>query len=455
MLEMGTRPQQPQRVPEPWEDEWPDGWPRHARDGRPKIRRADDPTRFAFYRRPSSFADGVESTFLLDRREDCLMLVACQRFPHLLDETAAALALADGDPLESDRCKSALRAVRSRALELAGANVKAARGTAIHKLWERKLAGADLSFVLGQTWEAVLAYERLLADFVVHAVELRVVNDEHETAGTTDVVVSPRWPMTFELPRGPVTITPDDVLIGDGKSGEHVAELGRVARAVQLYEYAASTPYEHVSDEYAAAGEHGRQPWVCGPPRRDVALVFHVPQDHPQDAGVVALDLRPAKRLADLAHGIWAARALRPSDLFVPVEIGQPPMTASVVCACPTCTGTGPQGDVACMGARPVLEMGTAVECEPDDGPELPPGRCTVHEVAQVACDDCSAAQVTRLAACGAQVGRRRAFLELQITNARVAHHLDWLKRTYHDVWTGAHDAMLAAKVAELRGAGS
>lgn len=445
MLEMGTRPQQPQRVPEPWEDEWPDGWPRHARDGRPKIRRADDPTRFAFYRRPSSFADGVESTFLLDRREDCLMLVACQRFPHLLDETAAALALADGDPLESDRCKSALRAVRSRALELAGANAKAARGTAIHKLWERKLAGADLSFVLGQTWEAVLAYERLLADFVVHAVELRVVNDEHETAGTTDVVVSPRWPMTFELPRGPVTITPDDVLIGDGKSGEHVAELGRVARAVQLYEYAASTPYEHVSDEYAAAGEHGRQPWVCGPPRRDVALVFHVPQDHPQDAGVVALDLRVAGELADLAYRVHAARALRSSDLFVPVHVSIP-------------------GDVS-RETQPTLppvsretsglEMGAAVECEPDDGPELPPGRCGVHEVAQVACDDCSAAQVTRLAARGAQVGRRRAFLELQITNARVAHHLDWLKRTYHDVWTGAHDAMLAAKVAELRGAGS
>lgn len=367
----------PAVLPE-YADEWPEGWPRHARDQRPKIRTVEDPTRMVFYRRPSSFGDGIESSFLIDRRDDCLMLVAAQRWPHLVDETAAALAQqsVEGDPLDDPQVKSALRAVRTKALELAGANAKANRGTAIHKLWERRLAGQDLAFLGPQLHACVDAYTRLLEAFTVHAVELRVVNDAHGTAGTTDVVVSPRWPMTFELPAGPVEITPEDVLIGDGKTGAHVVELGRVARGVQLAEYAEATPYEHVPDEAAApfsnglTGDDGRRTWttvgVPGAPRQDIALVFHVPQDSPQDAGVVALDLTRARRLADLAAEIWEARALAPSDLFVPVQVPPAP-------------------------SKEEVEV-TVVE---RDGHEIP--GCG-HDVLQVHCDACSAESARRLA---------------------------------------------------------
>jgi hypothetical protein len=335
---------QPQAdVPE-YTDEWPDGWPRHAGDSRPKIRTLEDPTRLRYYRRPSSYGDKIEDTFMLDRREDRLVMAEMARSPDLVDATWAALhaapvpggldlrdLLVNTYPAEDELAKAsaktirdALNAVRTDLLKRVGADAKATRGTAIHKLWERKHAGQDLAFLPPVLHECVRAYDRLLADFVVHTMELRVVNDRSGTAGTTDVVVSPRRPMTING----VDLCPDDVLIGDGKTGAHITGLGRVARAIQLDQYVGAQPYVHVSDEAAADGDDGRRTWrqvgVPCDPRDDVALIFHVPQDSPQDAGIYALRLDTARRLSRCADEVWWARGLKPVDLFVPVELDRP-----------------------------------------------------------------------------------------------------------------------------------
>jgi hypothetical protein len=219
--------------------------------------------------------------------------------------------------LEDKADKDELLRIADRAVELSGGNAAAAKGSALHKLRERRDRGEDLAFVGPKTWAALEAWSAMASRFTWHGSEQFVVCDRWRAAGTYDALWSPRWPMT--APDGTV-LGPDDRLITDLKSGKWGPEWWGATYSAQLATYAHGLPYVHVSDELATAGDDGRREWstVSGP-RQDWALIPHVPLEHPEDAGLWWVDLRQGAFLAELAVDIRGARKL--DGLFLPAEL--------------------------------------------------------------------------------------------------------------------------------------
>lgn len=304
--------------------EVPEGIPRHGGNGRPKIRHADDPTAMSYWPRASSFAHGVENTFLLDRHGERLVARGMAISPDLCD-LATALA-----GLEERPDKDEATRIAGLAKTAAGGDRKSNSGTALHKLRERRDRGEDLAFVPAKMWEALRAYIKLMEPFEIHGSEQFVVNDRWGTAGSYDVLLG--------LGAGYEMVAPDGEmfdaasrLIGDLKSGAHIDELGRVERAVQQVIYAYGTPYEHVGDEAAAwrpdpdienhnlRGDNGRRDWPDGiAPSRTWSLIPHVPLESPEDAAWWWVDLTKAALIADKVAELHELRKL--DGLIVPAE---------------------------------------------------------------------------------------------------------------------------------------
>jgi hypothetical protein len=305
--------------------EIPESIPRHKGNGRPKIRHADDPTQMSYWARASSFAKGVESTFLLDRYNERLVARGMAVSPDLCD-LAAVLA-----GIEEPADKEELTRIAGLAKTAAGGDRKANSGTALHKLRERRDRGEDLAFVPAKLWAALEAYCALMENLTIHASEQFVVCDRWRAAGSFDVLASPAPGHELIAPDGEI-FTEQDRLIGDLKSGARVDELGRIERAVQQAVYAYGTPYEHVSDEVAAQGVSGRLPWPdwqapgqernYGVPSRTWALIPHVPLESPEDAALWWVDLTKAARIADEVAKLHELRKL--DGLIVPAEAPQP-----------------------------------------------------------------------------------------------------------------------------------
>lgn len=306
--------------------EVPESIPRHAGNGRPKIRHADDPTVMSYWDRASGFGKGLESSFLIDRAENRQVVFGLSRRADLVELAQAV----DGITETAD--KEELTRIAGMAKEFAGGNVASNRGTALHKLSERADAGLDLSHVSPELREALAVWRDIVGRFEIHATEVFVVCDRWEVAGTFDRVVSPRGTMT--APDGTVII-PDDRLIMDLKSGAWDPSYWGATYSAQQAIYAHAVPYVHVSDEAAAGGDvvdtvpvsdegdNGRREWPDGiVPRTDWALIPHVPIGSPQDAGLWWVDLRQGALDADAA----AARreSERRSNRFLPAELPVP-----------------------------------------------------------------------------------------------------------------------------------
>jgi hypothetical protein len=305
------------------DDEIPAGVPRHGRDGRPKIRHADDPTKMSYYTRASSFGEVIEDKFLVHRSQLRQVVFAMGRFDALVMESQAVEALEDKEDAKRDRAmKDELSRVADRAIERVGGNDKATKGTALHTLRERRDRGEDLAFVGPKTWAALDAWSAMASCFTWHGSEQFVVNHRWRTAGTYDALWSPKWP--WSAPDGAL-ILPGERICADLKSGSRGPDWWGPTYGSQLTVYPNSQPYEHVSDEEAAEGDNGLREWPDGvAPRTDWALIPHVPLEHPEDAGLWWVDLTKGAVLANLAFSIREARKL--DGLFLPAELPAEPV---------------------------------------------------------------------------------------------------------------------------------
>jgi hypothetical protein len=312
--------------------------PRHGRDQRPQIRLADDPTRLAYYRRPSSFGDGIESTFALDRREGRLTIAALVRSPELYNRAAEVIGphgpVTDWDALMADQqVKDGLAEVWAAGLKLLEAERRAALGTKLHGYRDRldRDGPGALPFLGPQMWAALMAWSRLAAAFTWHGSEQFVVCDRWQTAGTYDALWSPKRtmhpPAAWDCP----PLEPGQRVIVDLKSGHWVLKYGEIGRVIQLTQYPNGVPYVHLSDEEVAAwwdshdetepGRDGRGEWPDGiAPRTDVALIPHVPLDRPDEAGLIWVNLVAGATLSDLAVQVHEGRKLV-GNLFAAVEV--------------------------------------------------------------------------------------------------------------------------------------
>lgn len=294
--------------------------PRHAGDGRPKIRNLIDPTRASFYARASSYGEVIEDRYLIHRRELRGVVYGMGRREDLLLSAQAVRAFTEPDDKAlAAEYRTELQRIASDAMSAAGLDLAAARGTALHKLSERKDRGDDLSFLGPKAYAALDQWRRLLGGFEILGTEQFVVCDELGAAGTYDRLLSPLAPLPVIVPvDGAMTqvavIEPGDTVVADLKSGSSTKHFGPTY-AVQQWIYASGSPYAHVSDEDAANGENGRGAWPGSrAPRLDWALIPHVPLDHPEDAGLLWVNLARGRQLAELSRDIRAARKF--GDLF-------------------------------------------------------------------------------------------------------------------------------------------
>lgn len=258
------------------------------------------------YTRASTLGKTIEDTYHLSKWGQRSVALGLSRRPDLL-ALAASIRTNEGvdrAPLD-EVCEKAHEAAKGDR----GANV----GTALHALSERRDQGEDLSYLPAELGAALDAYSRCMAPFQLLASETFVVNDELETAGTFDRVVSPLAELV--APDGTV-FGPGDPMIMDLKTGR--AESARywdAGYAVQQAVYGRGLPYRPGP---------GRLPWaeVLGAdiaPSRDWALILHVPSDSPADAGLVWVDLAIGFALGELAHEVRRARKVK--GLFAPCHL--------------------------------------------------------------------------------------------------------------------------------------
>lgn len=314
--------------------EVPSSIPRHAGNDRPKIRNPQTTSRFSYYARASAFGKVIEDNYLLHRRELRAVAYGMSRRDDLVLAAAAVAAFENReDDREHKAIRTELQRIATEAMIPAGLDHAANRGTAFHKLSERQDRGDDLAFLPAKAWAALQAWRRIMAGFEIVGAEQFVVNDELKVGGSYDRLLSPLEPLPVIVPvDGVMTqvalIEPGETLIADLKSGRTSDYFGP-CYSVQQWGYASGTPYVHVSDAEAAPrevdgelvpGDNGRREWPDGrAPRRDWALIPHIPIDNPEDAGLLWVNLDRGRQLAELAQMIGDAR--RFDDLFYEAAI--------------------------------------------------------------------------------------------------------------------------------------
>lgn len=292
--------------------EVPGSIPRHGGNDRPKIRRADDPTKFDYLARASGFGKPIDDPFLLLRREKRLIVSGIGLRSELVTRCEAVAGLDDPEAkLEQDR-------IAAEAQTFAGSKAKAMTGSALHKLYERQSRGDDLSFVGAKTWESLQAWARLVSGFKILRREQFVVLDSHGVAGSYDALVMLLGPMT--TPDGTV-LPAGTILVVDWKTGATI-DLGQGAYGTQLPTYVLGVPYEHVDDEAAKAGDNGRRPYPPGmAPNTDWAIIPHIPADNPDDAGLVWVNLTVGKAMLDASRELYRVRKWGDNELYAAAEI--------------------------------------------------------------------------------------------------------------------------------------
>lgn len=261
------------------------------------------------YTRASTLGKAIEDTYHLSKWLQRSVAYGLSRRPDLI-ALVASIATNEGEdrgPLD-ELCEKAHEAARGNQ----GANV----GTAIHKLSEREDAGEDLSYLPALLLEALAAYRHWMRIFEVLATETFVACDAVQTAGTFDRVVRLLVDLHFRHPvRGNVVIPAGTILIVDLKTGKaESAKYWGPTYGVQQAVYQGGDPYL----------PGGRITWekLLGPglvPSDEWAILLHIPSDSPQDSGLVVVDLKVGREMADLCLEVRKARKDRGlmNDAFV------------------------------------------------------------------------------------------------------------------------------------------
>lgn len=197
--------------------------------------------------------------------------------------------------LDRGEDKKAASALVRRALEVAEADAKATIGTALHALTDRYDSGEHVPHA--DEFEPTMeAYRQAISDFTVHGIEMFVVCDPVETAGTFDRLVSPKGRMI--APDG-TAYGPRDRLIWDLKTSQTPDYFG-IKYCVQLTVYAHGVRY---------IPGRGRQPWPDGiAPDLRWALILHCPSGG-NTAQLYWVNLTLGLRLVELSTEVKKWRA--------------------------------------------------------------------------------------------------------------------------------------------------
>lgn len=238
------------------------------------------------YARPSTLAKTLSDPSALTAWIKRQTAYGLSRRPDLV-----ALAATVTDPAD-DAGRKTLTDVTDRAMEASASSAKADIGTAIHACVEQRLLGLPTSHYPADIRAKADQVARLLdaAGLTPAGTEMQLVNDELQTAGTTDLLLDGSRGGRF---------------IGDLKtSGVNAPKYAGIEWAIQLACYAGAVPY--------SPHHSGRYDWPDRiAPNQDVALIVHVPQtDH---APVLwRVDLRAGHAAAELARQVRATRKHKP-----------------------------------------------------------------------------------------------------------------------------------------------
>ena len=240
------------------------------------------------YTRSSTLGKVLEEQSALGKWQQRMTLTGAALKPHIMLNVSQNL----GD-------KDRLNALAEEAFVASGANDRREAGTGLHKLTENYDRGLDLGHFPPQYLTDLEAYKRVTAGWVYTDIEVFVVNDQLETAGTFDrlrLVLPPK--RSRRKPK---------LRIVDLKTGAS-ADFGQLGWAVQLAVYATGERYDAVTGErrplgVVLEGPHAGEYEVD----LDVAEVVHLPLGEGR-AQVYEVDIRSGRTAAGLAKSVKALR---------------------------------------------------------------------------------------------------------------------------------------------------
>ena len=226
------------------------------------------------YRRCTTFIDVLSDRFGLEAWGKRQVAVGLSKRADLLLRTSSAA----GD-------KKVLDEVCKDAMEAAGSSTAATIGTAIHALTEQLDRGETPEFP--EAWQPDIdAYREAIREYTVSDIEVFVVNDDLQVAGTFDRVLV--GPTEEELFAG------DERLVADLKTGSITYDGAKIA--MQLAVYANSQRYN------PATGE--RTPLDAN---KDRGIVIHLPAGEGK-CRLHEADLRAGWEGVQLAAQVWKWR---------------------------------------------------------------------------------------------------------------------------------------------------
>ncbi len=266
------------------------------RDGEPMTVLADpqDSKRGRYVGRASSFGKPLEDMRKIEDADKRRIAFAFGRHPELVMRSQAVGSY-DGDRAE-------LEAIARKAVEYAKGDAASTKGTAFHRLRERRDQGEDLSYLDPLTLEGLATWERLLTPFELIGSEQFVVNDELESAGTYDALLKAVRTITIRHPKTREVlgqVEAGEAVVGDLKSGKWGPEWFGPTYGCQALVYAGARPYTHVL---------GRYDWAQAPSQR-WAVIPYVSLDRLDAAGLHWIDLDRARLAVEAVARVKAARA--------------------------------------------------------------------------------------------------------------------------------------------------
>jgi hypothetical protein len=231
---------------------------------RPLIMLPDD-SRETGYRRASSYGSPLEDkTALTDWKMRQVARGISRRRALALAVTRAETGL-DGPYSVAKKAKTELNEICKKAMDVVESGDKALIGTSLHHICELIDFGQDPGHIPQEWRPDINAYLDLTRGFRMRSIELFIVQDDHQSAGTLDRAVEVIWPLV--APDGTI-IPPGSIIIGDVKTAQDMSFAGGKF-GVQCFIYATGIPYDPINKK--------RYDWGHEPPRTDWAVIFHVP----------------------------------------------------------------------------------------------------------------------------------------------------------------------------------
>ncbi len=405
------------------------------RDGEPMTVLADpkDSKRGRYFGRASSYGKPLEDMRKIEQADQRRIAFAFGRHPELVKRSQAVTYLdRDGlDAIADDRARAKalaqasadrdeLEAIARKAVEYAKGDAASTKGTAFHRLRERRDQGEDLSYLDPLTLEGLATWERLLTPFELIGSEQFVVNDELESAGTYDALLKAVRTITIRHPKTREVlgqVEAGEAVVGDLKSGKWGPEWFGPTYGCQALVYAGARPYTHAL---------GRYDWAQAPSQR-WAVIPYVSLDRLDAAGLHWIDLDRARLAVEAVARVKAARA----DRMMFIAHSDEPMPADLAAAGQRAVSpivAGPASRLAALGEAAAAQLR---------------GRNAVDIIAEN--DPRDAELIAHLIS---------ADLLDTIAQASGKVELSRLWAVNADVWTDEHTAAGRARLAQLGGAG-